>query len=320
MLLSPHQILQQLANALPPEIRGNVIIVGSLAAAVRFFPPDDSIGVRTKDVDCLLSPRLHALASGKQATEALMAGNWKIRKGDTWDQPGDSNTPTDRLPLVRLVPPGGSDWFLELLSAPDVEQEPGREFQRLETQYGHFALCSFRFLALAECSPIVTECGIKVARPEMMALANLLHHPTIRPETMSGLIEGRSIKRANKDLGRVLALAFLADRADHTTLESWPESWAAALQERFSGEADMLLAKIGNGLEHLLDDSHGADLEEAHHTCINGLLAGHRPQLDTLRGIGQRVLLDVIMPARKLTSPGTNVRSPLPYHSARNQT
>ena len=39
MLTSPHGTLRQLAAALPEDIRGDVIIIGSLAAAARFFPP-----------------------------------------------------------------------------------------------------------------------------------------------------------------------------------------------------------------------------------------------------------------------------------------
>jgi hypothetical protein len=50
MLTSPHQTLRQLAAALPEEIRDDVIIIGSLAAAVRFFPPEDDEPVRTKDI------------------------------------------------------------------------------------------------------------------------------------------------------------------------------------------------------------------------------------------------------------------------------
>lgn len=52
-------------------------------------------------------------------------------------------------------------------------------------------------MSLAAFRPTKTEFGIYRARPEMMALALLLEHPTIKPETMSGLIEGRKIKRSN---------------------------------------------------------------------------------------------------------------------------
>jgi hypothetical protein len=120
-------------------------------------------------IDCLLSPQLRAQASGRKTAEALLAKGWRMRQGTEWSQPGDATNPTDQLPIVRLVPPGEDQWFLELLSSPEEGQQTGRRFQRLETDFGHFALCSFRFLALAELDPLPTDSGLKIARPEMMA-------------------------------------------------------------------------------------------------------------------------------------------------------
>lgn len=59
----------------------------------------------------------------------------------------------------------------------------------------------------------------------MMALANMLEHPEIRPETMSILIAGRENKRSNKDLGRVLAIAHLASIRNEDALLKWLEKW-----------------------------------------------------------------------------------------------
>ncbi len=53
----------------------------------------------------------------------------------------------------------------------------------------------------------------------MMALANMLEHPKIKSDTMSGLLQGRTIKRSNKDLGRVLAIAYLSTGKDVDSLE-----------------------------------------------------------------------------------------------------
>ena len=300
MLIAPHATLQELADALPKEMRGDVVVVGSLAAAVRFFPPHGEQAVRTKDIDCLLTPRLRALTAGRQATEALMARGWKMRPDEKWGKPGHAETSEQELPVVRLVPPGGGEWFLELLSAPAVTQTEARELQRLVTRHGHFVLCSFRFLALAELDPLSTPHGLKIARPEMMALANLLHHPTIGVEKMSGLIGDRRIKRANKDLGRVLALAYLAETESESALESWPAQWLEALRTTFPDESDGLRRHLGTGLEELLSDSHGNDLEEAHHTCTAGLLAGYRISLPALRATGRRLIEEVIRPIRNI--------------------
>jgi hypothetical protein len=67
----------------------------------------------------------------------------------------------------------------------------------------------------------------------MMALANLLEHPDIKAERMSGLFAGRAIKRSNKDLGRALAMAYLAELDDYRT---WGLAWSSALEACFSDE------------------------------------------------------------------------------------
>ena len=52
-LMSPDDVLAQIASALPPTCRDNVIIVGSLAAGFHFFSGDPERAIRTKDVDWL---------------------------------------------------------------------------------------------------------------------------------------------------------------------------------------------------------------------------------------------------------------------------
>ena len=60
------------------------------------------------------------------------------------------------------------------------------------------------------------------AQPKMMALANLLEHPRILPDVMSGLIADRSIKRSNKDLGRSIAIARLSGP---DAVAEWHADW-----------------------------------------------------------------------------------------------
>ena len=215
--LSPREVLRQVAAALPEHCRGSVIIIGSLAAGYHYFRDDPQSLVQTKDVDCMLSPHIKAVPAGKAVAESLFKEHWRLREDADWGEPGTASTPTEKLPLVRLHPPGSSEWFIELMVSPPSESDPGTELRtgpadpgkqyvRLETEQGHFSLCSFRYLSLVEEQPIPTEFGIAIARPEMMALANLLHHPVIGTETMSGLIAGRRIRRSNKDLGRVLVM------------------------------------------------------------------------------------------------------------------
>ncbi|MBV8035041.1 hypothetical protein [Roseateles sp.] len=51
--LSPAEILAQVAQAPPADVRANVIIIGSLAAGYHFFAGDRARAIRTKDVDGL---------------------------------------------------------------------------------------------------------------------------------------------------------------------------------------------------------------------------------------------------------------------------
>jgi hypothetical protein len=251
-------------------------------------------------VDCLLSPRIQAIPAGKAVAERLFAENWQMRTEGDWGKPGDAQTPENMLPAVRLHPPGSTEWFVELLTVPESENDLAKKDTRMVTANGHFNLPSFGFLSLAEFQPITTPFGIAIARPETMALANLLHHPAIGPETMSGLIAGRRIKRSNKDLGRVLALARLAEAREEDSLQKWPAVWAAALQSRFPKSWRKLVPPVGMGLRQLLRPENEADLEEAHHTCANGLLVSQSPTLKLLQVTGERLIQDAIEPLEKL--------------------
>ena len=121
---------------------------------------------------------------------------------------------------------------------------------------------------------------------------------TIRPDAMSALIEGRAIKRSNKDLGRVLAIARLSIGGDEDSLLAWPESWARALSSLYPEDWRKLAFHCGDGLRALLDSPD--DLDEAWHTCMHGLLARRVPTTDQLRIAGLRLLQDAIEPIEKL--------------------
>ena len=210
-------------------------------------------------------------------------------------EPGNAQTPVDELPAVRLYPPGvdaesEEAWFIELLTVPESAEGVGNKWTRLPLAEGHFGLPTFRFLAITAFDPLPAgNLGIRYARPEMMALANLMEHPEIKSGTMSSLFAGRSIKRSNKDLGRVLAITTLADLDDY---RPWANSWLNALQTCFPNEWAQLALRAGAGLRALL--SSGNDFEEAYHTCMNGLLASQPLSLEALRAAGNRVLGDAI--------------------------
>ena len=146
-------VMRQVAEAIPKECINDIIIVGSLAAGYHFFGKDSEGEVTTKDVDGMLSPNARANRNGKIIAERLFDAGWTLRKDPKWGDPGDSSTPDDELPILRLHPPGSTEWFLELAAAPPEGGSDLKVFERLSTQKGDFTLYSFRFLALPEEDP-----------------------------------------------------------------------------------------------------------------------------------------------------------------------
>ncbi|MBU8921212.1 MAG: hypothetical protein KOO63_05270 [Bacteroidales bacterium] len=291
--VSPAMVLREIAAAIPADCKGNMIIIGSLAVGFRYFGQAEKMVVRTKDADCLLSPNIEAVQAGVAITEQLLHAKWSLRSEGEWTVPGNENTPDDQLPMVRLHPPQKKDWFLELLTVPESAANRRKTWQRMQTKYGDFTICSFGYLSLTNFKPLETEFGIFIARPEMMALANLLEHPKIGPEAMSGGFGGRDdVKRSNKDLGRVVAIARLATGEDEDALLTWADSWLEAMKCRFVDDWRELAAGVGSGLRELLASP--ADFEEAYHTCVTGLLAEVPPSLEGLQIAAQRLLADVV--------------------------
>jgi hypothetical protein len=121
--LTPAQVMEQVAQAIPEACRSNVIIIGSLAAGYHFFGNDRSKAIRTKDVDAMFSPHAMAAGAAREVTETLLAADWTVRREGEFGEPGDANTPDDKLPLVRLKPPHQAQWFLELMSAPGADSD-----------------------------------------------------------------------------------------------------------------------------------------------------------------------------------------------------
>ncbi len=293
--IPPSKVLTEVRDAVPAGCRKHIIIIGSLAAGYHFFGEDRSKAVRTKDVDCVLEPFHAAVGAGQTIARQLLDAGWQRRTRGDHQRPGDEHTPVDQLPAVRLYPPkvdpdSEEAWFIELLTVPESAAGTGKEWTRLPLAEGHFALPAFRYLSVTAFKPFnAGELGIRYARPEMMALANLLEHPKIKPERMSGLFAGRTIKRSNKDLGRVLAITSLANLNDH---RPWAVYWKEALEHCFPNEWRDLASRAGSGLRELMQSQN--DLEEAHHTCIYGLLASQPPTIDALMAAGERLLGDVV--------------------------
>jgi len=289
--ISPRQVLSQVAEATPPEFRYHVVVVGSLAAAYHFFKDDPEREVRTKDIDCVLEPNSSAAEGAAAIARKLVDVGWRHRVEGNHVGPRPTPQPAADLNAVRLYPPDSKDYFVELHAVPESENDTGRNWIPIHLADGYYGLCTLEFLSLAAYGAELTEFGLRCAHPEMMALANLLSHPTIGTETMSGLIVGRRIKRSNKDLGRVIALAFLAGPA---VVESWPGPWQHSLQACFPTRWKELASRSGSGLRSLLESD--VDLEEAYFTATVSLLSSHPPTLEQYRIAGDRLVQDAIDP------------------------
>ncbi len=285
--LDPEMVFDMIGRDLPDDLRPNILVVGSLAAAYHFREEIHRGGITTKDADIVVHPA-GALAQCQQIATRLLEAGWR-RTEKCYPMPRD--TSSGELRAIRLNPPDSEAYFVELLAFPELRQREPKAWFPCEVKGGWYGLPSFRFLGLAEHGALETPRGLRYAAPTMMALANLLSHPRVGTERMSEPIGRRALLRSAKDLGRVLALARLAGRTD---TEAWASHWAEALRARFGDEAEALAAKAGAGLRELLDDA--TALDEARHAVDVGLLAGEAITVEQLFAIGRRLLADAIDP------------------------
>lgn len=294
-LLSPRAVLARVARQVPEECRANLIVVGSLAAAYQLLGERGGGLVRTKDIDCLLVPRIEAVRVGTSVANALLAAGWRRRAEGQHGQPGTSATADGDLPVIRLNPPDATDWYIELLSVLEAGDPRDRTFDRVVLRDGgHYAVASFRHLDVVAHQPIETPEGIRCARLSMLVLSNLLRNPTIRPDRMFvGTDPGP--RRSNKDLGRVLSIARLVGRDG---VGQWPAAWEDALRKYYAGEWPQLAARVGDGVRALLASE--GDLREALELSRLGLLAQVAMTPDAFRVVAERLLVDAIGPLEGL--------------------
>ncbi len=294
-LVSPRAVLARVAQQVPEHCRGNIIVIGSLAAAYHLFTESEEGSVRTKDIDCMLVPRLQAVRAGKSVADALLASGWRHPTEGPHATPGTAETRDADLPVVRLYPPDSTDWYIELLSILDASDERDRAFDRVILSDGsHYAVASFRHLDVAAHEPIETREGLRCARLEMLALSSLLRNPTIRPERMLAP-GGLGPRRSNKDLGRVLTISRLAGR---DAVGAWPTAFAAALEALYSVQWRELASRAGSGIRALL--ANDGDLREALDISRVGLLTHVPMSLDEFSVVAERFLVDAIEPLEKL--------------------
>jgi hypothetical protein len=91
----PRKVLAEVACAIPDYVHPNIVIIGSLAAGYWLFQSNQSFGVRTKDIDCVLSP----LSGPLLADGLLHLGFSDLKRGQLLLEAG--NLPAD-FPQLRL--------------------------------------------------------------------------------------------------------------------------------------------------------------------------------------------------------------------------
>jgi hypothetical protein len=199
---------------------------------------------------------------------------------------------------VRLFPPHSNEWWIEFLTVPEPTAEPGKGFVRVELSLGHYGIPYFEYTAVAVFDADMCEFGVRCAHPEMMVLANLLEHPRVRPDPIRGSnFRGHEVRRSNKDLGRVLAIASLSPEE---AMESWPRRWIEALRSCFPGRWQAQGKVAGAGLRELLADDEY--MQEAAEVCNNGLLATRNVHWEDLRRTGQQIIAYAIEPLEDMTA------------------
>lgn len=288
--LDPAKLFQRLAKDIPAELHQHLIVTGSLAAAYRFQTKLEGRAVNTKDADLIVHPSGHVESCQHIANHLLQIG-WR-RTEQCFPQ--KTKQPIETLRAIRLYPPRSMDYFIEFLNLPRKSQKAGKAWLPVKLEDGWYGLPSFRFMGLVTEDRLTSKSNIQYASPAMMALSNLLSHQKVGTDRIeSGTMRGTL--RSAKDLGRVIALAYLTGRDD---TEAWLAAWERSLKKCFPTDHIKLAKHVGDGLVELLNDQ--TALSEAHQTTEIGLLNGLGVTTPMLKATGERLLVDVIEPLAKL--------------------
>ncbi len=261
-------LLRNVSEHVPPALRANVVVIGSIAAAWAFRDVSGTHSVATKDIDLLLRPAIDAIGTAEALGQELLGEGWQPQYPNGI-HPGNAETPDDRLPALRLSPPGDTDgWFVELLAEPPAGQATRKHWRRFRTPLGDFGLPSFRYMRVAVHGARETGHGLRVASPASMALAHLLEHSVPDRTPISGL--SGTPPRFTKDVGRAISLWWLAREQSPLADEQWLIEWREALATLYPARADDMKSAARDGLASVADC-----LREAHAVALNGVLAPH---------------------------------------------
>lgn len=271
--LDAAHLLARVAEHIPAPLRGNIVVIGSIATAWAFRDVSGTHAVATKDIDLLLRPAVDAIATAETLGHDLLQAGWQPRYPGGL-LPGDARTPADRLPALRLSPPGEADgWFVELLAEPSEGQHTRKHWRRFRTALGDFALPSFRYMRVAVHGAEASPFGLRVARPSSMALAHLLEHAEPDRTPISNL--PGNPPRFVKDVGRALSLWWLAQQQSSLAVERWRSEWRQTLNAVRADLPPALGRTAGDGLASIR-----YELRKAHAIARAGVLASHGTTLE----------------------------------------
>jgi len=266
--LDAAELLGRVAERISPALRAHVVVVGSIAAAWAFRDVSGTDAVATKDIDLLLRPAVDAVTTATSLGRLWLDEGWQPQFTHG-RRPGTDATPDDDLPALRLQPPGDrAGWFVELLGEASPDQVARKHWRRFATGLGVFALPSFRYLRVAVHEPDDTEFGLRVARPARMALAHLLEHAEPDTTPIAGL-PGQP-PRFVKDLGRAVALWWLARQQSPLADQQWLAEWRETLIALYPDQVATLKAAASRGVANL-----AGHLRAAQAIALNSLLAAH---------------------------------------------
>ena len=276
LVLDPSDLMRRVAERVPPALLANVVVIGSIATAWAFRDVSGNDSVATKDIDLLLRPSVDAVATAQMLGQELLDAGWEP-KFPNGIAPGTAEMADEKLPALRLTPPGGEDgWFVELLAEPSKDQTERKQWRRFSTPAGTFGLPSFRYMPVAVHGAEETPVGLRVARPACMALAHLLEH-AVPDRTPISSLPGKP-PRFIKDVGRAIALWWLAGQQSITAGPAWRQAWTNVLSTQYPGHTLDMLISARAGLAAVADY-----LREAHQIAVIGVLAPHGTTLDAWR-------------------------------------
>ncbi|MCG6116717.1 MAG: hypothetical protein MEQ07_00730 [Aquimonas sp.] len=274
--LDAEVLLRRVAGRVPRTLRDNIVVIGSIATAWAFRDVARTAMVATKDIDLLLQPSIDAVSTAESLGAQLLSEGWTPRFPKDVER-GTAATPDHELPALRLTPPDDLDgWFVELLADPPACQATRKHWRRFVTPQGDFGLPSFRFMRVAIHAAPEALLGLRAAEPACMALAHLLEHADPDRTPISGL--PGNPPRFVKDVGRAVALWWLANQQSPLAPLRWRDQWEDALRATFPDRRDELFTGAGHALLAL-----EPYLRDAHQIAVNSVLAPHGTPIEAFR-------------------------------------